>query len=85
MLRLESKTLFFCEESEEQVAIRAQRLRVKTENLFLSGESDLNGIITHMDRIAPKFYYRLNSNYFNSDLDSLPGSPSQIKDCGQNF
>ena len=22
---------------------------------------------------------------FNSDLDSLPGSPSQIKDCGQKF
>ena len=53
---LNQKSLYFsAEESEEQVAIRARRLRVKTENLFLSGESDLNGIITHMDRIVPKF------------------------------
>ena len=61
-------------------------MRVKTENLFLSGESDLNGIITHMDRIAPKFVI-IDSiqTIFNSDLDSLPGSPSQIKDCGQKF
>ena len=26
-----------------------------SENLFLSGESDLNGIITHIDRMEPKF------------------------------
>ena len=84
---LNQKSLYFsAEESEEQVAIRARRLRVKTENLFLSGESDLNGIITHMDRIAPKFVI-IDSiqTIFNSDLDSLPGSPSQIKDCGQKF
>ena len=84
---LNQKSLYFsAEESEEQVAIRARRLKVKTENLFLSGESDLNGIITHMDRIAPKFVI-IDSiqTIFNSDLDSLPGSPSQIKDCGQKF
>ena len=84
---LNQKSLYFsAEESEEQVAIRARRLRVKTENLFLSGESDLNGIIIHMDRIAPKFVI-IDSiqTIFNSDLDSLPGSPSQIKDCGQKF
>ena len=84
---LNQKSLYFsAEESEEQVAIRARRLKIKTENLFLSGESDLNGIITHMDRIAPKFVI-IDSiqTIFNSDLDSLPGSPSQIKDCGQKF
>ena len=39
-----------------------------------------------MDRIAPKFVI-IDSiqTIFNSDLDSLPGSPSQIKDCGQKF
>ena len=45
MFRLKSKVLYFsAEESEEQVAIRARRLKVKTENLFLSGESELNDI-----------------------------------------
>ena len=84
---LNQKSLYFsAEESEEQVAIRARRLGIKTENLFLSGESDLNGIITHIDRMEPKFVI-IDSiqTIFNSDLDSLPGSPSQIKDCGQKF
>ena len=84
---LNQKSLYFsAEESEEQVAIRARRLGIKTENLFLSGESDLNGIITHIDRMEPKFVI-IDSiqTTFNSDLDSLPGSPSQIKDCGQKF
>ena len=84
---LNQRSLYFsAEESEEQVAIRARRLEIKTENLFLSGESDLNGIITHIDRMEPKFVI-IDSiqTIFNSDLDSLPGSPSQIKDCGQKF
>ena len=84
---LNQRSLYFsAEESEEQVAIRARRLKIKTENLFLSGESDLNGIITHIDRMEPKFVI-IDSiqTIFNSDLDSLPGSPSQIKDCGQKF
>lgn len=81
------KSLYFsAEESEEQVALRARRLEIKTENLFLSGESDLNGIITHLERMEPKFVI-IDSiqTIFNSGLDSLPGSPSQIKDCGQKF
>ena len=46
----------------------------------------MNGIITHIDRMEPKFVI-IDSiqTTFNSDLDSLPGSPSQIKDCGQKF
>ena len=68
------KSLYFsAEESEEQVALRARRLEIKTENLFLSGESDLNGIITHLERMEPKFVI-IDSiqTIFNSGLDSLP-------------
>ena len=84
---LNQKSLYFsAEESEEQVAIRARRLGIKTENLFLSSESDLSGIITHIERLEPKFII-IDSiqTIYNSELDSLPGSPSQIKDCGQKF
>ena len=84
---LNQKSLYFsAEESEEQVAIRARRLGIKTENLFLSSESDLGGIITHIERLEPKFVI-IDSiqTIYNSELDSLPGSPSQIKDCGQKF
>ena len=84
---LNQKSLYFsAEESEQQVAIRARRLGIKTENLFLSSESDLGGIATHIERIEPKFVI-IDSvqTIYNSELDSLPGSPSQIKDCGQKF
>ena len=84
---LNQKSLYFsAEESEQQVAIRARRLGIKTENLFLSSESDLGGIITHIERLEPKFVI-IDSiqTIYNSELDSLPGSPSQIKDCGQKF
>ena len=74
------------EESEEQIAIRAKRINVESKNLHLSSENDLNGILTHIDRISPALVI-IDSiqTILNSDLDSLPGSPSQIRDCGQKF
>ena len=74
------------EESEEQVAIRAKRINVESNNLHLSSENDLHGILTHIERIAPALVI-IDSiqTILNSDLDSLPGSPSQIRDCGQKF
>ena len=84
---LNQRSLYFsAEESEEQVAIRAKRINVKSDNLHLSSENDLNGILTHIDRISPALVI-IDSiqTIINSDLDSLPGSPSQIRDCGQKF
>ena len=74
------------EESEEQVAIRAKRINVESNNLHLSSENDLHGILMHIERIAPALVV-IDSiqTILNSDLDSLPGSPSQIRDCGQKF
>ena len=84
---LEQKALYFsAEESEEQVALRSRRLGIKTDNLFLSSESDINGMFVHIDRINPKFIIVDSiQTILNSELDSLPGSPSQIRDCGQKF
>ena len=74
------------EESEEQVALRSQRLGTDHEELFLSGENDLEGIINHIERIYPELVV-IDSiqTISNSELDSLPGSPSQIRDCGQQL
>ena len=81
------RTLYIsAEESEEQVAIRAQRLRIDQEQLFLSGENEIDGIGNHIDRIKPELVI-IDSiqTIMNSGLDSLPGSPSQIRDCGQRL
>ena len=66
--------------------IRAKRINVESNNLHLSSENDLNGILTHIDRISPALVI-IDSiqTILNPDLDSLPGSPSQIRDCGQKF
>ena len=84
---LEKKALYIsAEESEEQVALRAKRLRINPENLFFSGENDLDGILNHLDRIQPHILVVDSiQTIMNSDLDSLPGSPSQIRDCGQRL
>ena len=84
---MDRKVLYIsAEESEEQVALRARRLKVSPDQLFLSGENDLDGIITHIDRIQPDLVV-IDSiqTIMNSGLDSLPGSPSQIRDCGQRL
>ena len=84
---MDRKALYIsAEESEEQVALRARRLKVSPDQLFLSGENDLDGIITHIDRIQPDLVV-IDSiqTIMNSGLDSLPGSPSQIRDCGQRL
>ena len=81
------KTLYIsAEESEEQVAIRAQRLKIDQKQLFLSGENEIDGIGNHIDRIKPELVI-IDSiqTIMNSGLDSLPGSPSQIRDCGQRL
>lgn len=81
------KTLYIsAEESEEQVAIRAQRLQIGQEQLFLSGENEIDGIGNHINRIKPELVI-IDSiqTIMNSGLDSLPGSPSQIRDCGQRL
>ena len=74
------------EESEEQVALRARRLDLKSDYLFLSSENELDGILKHIDRINPVLVI-IDSiqTIFNPELDSLPGSPSQIRDCGQQL
>tara|TARA_B100001996_G_scaffold377642_1_gene360575 strand:+ start:1165 stop:2523 length:1359 start_codon:yes stop_codon:yes gene_type:complete len=74
------------EESEQQVALRANRIGMKSDNLHLSGENDLNGIITKINHLEPQLVI-IDSiqTIINFELDSLPGSPSQIRDCGQKL
>ena len=84
---IKRKALYIsAEESEEQVALRARRLNIKPDQLYLSSENELDGIISHIKRIKPELVI-IDSvqTVMNSSLDSLPGSPSQIRDCGQRF
>jgi len=72
------------EESEQQLALRAERLGVKADQLHISGENEILNILEQVSVVQPKFVV-IDSiqTVYNEDLDSLPGSISQLKDCGQ--
>ena len=81
------KTLYVsAEESENQIALRAQRLNVNQNDLFLSSENNIDDIISHVNRLSPNLII-IDSiqTIVNNDLDSLPGSPTQVRDCGQRL
>ncbi len=74
------------EESDEQLALRAERLGIKTKNLHVSGENEILNVLEQVSVIQPSFVI-IDSiqTVYNEDLDSLPGSISQIRDCGQQL
>jgi len=74
------------EESESQVGLRAQRLGVNSTNLYLSSENNIDSILNQISIVHPKLVV-IDSiqTVFNDELDSLPGSVSQIRECGQRL
>ncbi|MDP7565024.1 MAG: DNA repair protein RadA, partial [Candidatus Marinimicrobia bacterium] len=74
------------EESEEQIGLRARRLNVSSDTLHLSSENRLEGILDQVSLIQPELLV-IDSiqTVFSDALDSLPGSVSQIRECGQQL
>lgn len=74
------------EESRRQIKMRAERLGVNNENLYLMTETDVNSVsaeaeFTHPDVLIIDSIQTMNS----SDSSSLPGSVSQVKECTNVF
>ena len=74
------------EESEEQIGLRARRLNVNSDSLHLSSENRIEGILDQVSLIKPELVV-IDSiqTVFSDGLDSLPGSVSQIRECGQQL
>ncbi len=74
------------EESEEQIALRAERLSVTADDLRLSGENRVEAILEEISRQKAELVVVDSIQTVYSDaLDSLPGSVSQIRECGQQL
>jgi len=74
------------EESEDQVGIRARRLGVKSESLHLSSENRIEGILDQVSLVQSELVVVDSiQTVFSDELDSLPGSVSQIRECGQQL
>ena len=74
------------EESEDQLALRADRLELNTKGLQVYGENEILNVLEQVSVVQPTLLV-IDSiqTVYNEDLDSLPGSVSQLRDCGQQL
>lgn len=70
------------EESETQIKLRADRLRVYTDKLFVLSETDIGNVLDSVHDLKPDVVI-IDSiqTLYHSDNTSSPGSVSQVKDC----
>ena len=70
------------EESRQQLKMRAQRLGVNTEQLYILTENNLAVIEKHIDKIKPRLLI-LDSiqTVYLPEITSAPGSVSQLREC----
>lgn len=79
----ERKVLYVSgEESERQLKMRAQRLSVMPENLYILSETHLSDILDAVNLIQPDILIADSiQTLYNEENESAPGSVSQVKDC----
>lgn len=78
-----SKVLYVSgEESERQIKLRAERLKVCREGLYLMAETNLEDILEAVQSEKPDILI-IDSiqTMYNSELTTAPGSVGQVKDC----
>lgn len=70
------------EESALQIKIRAERLGVDAEELYLLAENSLEQIFAHTTELKPQLLI-IDSiqTIFTAALESAPGSVSQVREC----
>ena len=70
------------EESQQQIKLRAQRIGVSPEELFVLSETRLSDLVEAVDEIQPDILIADSVQTLYNELnDSAPGSVSQVKDC----
>ncbi len=70
------------EESSSQVKLRAERLEIDSENLYLFSETDIDQISQTIETQSPLFLIVDSLQTLHSDnLDSSPGSLPQLREC----
>jgi DNA repair protein RadA/Sms len=74
------------EESVNQTKMRANRLGVNSDKLFILPENDLENVFNEIDKLKPSLVI-IDSiqTMYRSVLESAPGSISQVRECAQQF
>ena len=77
------KLLYVCaEESGSQVKLRAQRLNVNSDNLYVYSQTNLEAVNTQIENLKPEILV-IDSiqSIYTSNITSSSGSVSQIREC----
>ncbi len=77
------KLLYICaEESGSQVKLRAQRLNVNSDKLYVYSQTNLENVLSQIDEIKPDILV-IDSvqSVYTSNITSSSGSVSQIREC----
>ena len=70
------------EESERQIKLRAQRLNVAGEGLYLLSETNLEHVLDAVHSLQPDVLIVDSiQTLYHGDISSGPGSISQVKEC----
>ncbi len=77
------KLLYICaEESGSQVKLRAQRLKVNTDNLYVYSQTNIDAVLMQIDSVKPEILV-IDSiqSVYTPNITSSSGSVSQIREC----
>ena len=70
------------EESEQQIKMRAQRIGVMPDNMYVLSETQLTNILDTTNMLQPDILIADSiQTLYNEDNESAQGSVSQVKDC----
>ena len=70
------------EESERQIKLRAERLHVRGEGMYLLAETSLEDVLEAVNELQPDILIVDSiQTLYNGDLATAPGSVGQVKDC----
>lgn len=70
------------EESERQLKLRAERLGVVSDDLFILSETRMSEVLSAVESVKPDILIADSiQTLYNETNESSPGSVSQVKDC----
>ena len=70
------------EESERQIKLRAERLKVRGGGLYLLAETNLENLVDAVHQLQPDVLIVDSiQTLYHGDVTSAPGSVSQVKEC----
>lgn len=84
---IDKKVLYISgEESEQQIAMRAERIGKENENCFVLTETSMQNIFIQIEAVQPDILIIDSIQTMHSAIiDSSPGSISQIRECTAEF